>query len=231
MGAQQIEGAGLAGHAPGLPHARNGERAETEPVAGDIHRVLTDKHEAEAPGEFRNGLLDGIAKVVGLRARDFVQKNFGVGCRLENMAFGFHLGTELVRVRDVAVMRDSNLPPLATHENRLRIRQGAGTRSTVTHVANARESLQFVDVVFAQQRGDKPHGLTDANLFAVGNRKAGAFLPAVLQGVEPHSDIPDDVIAIVDTDDATFFVQFLEHYATPFYTNKPFHQIDERRKR
>ena len=46
---KQVERAGFAGNAPGLPHTRQGKRAEPEPVAGDVHRVLTDEYQAETP--------------------------------------------------------------------------------------------------------------------------------------------------------------------------------------
>jgi hypothetical protein len=73
-------------------------------------------------------------------------------------------------------------------------------------VANASKSVKFVDVVFPEEGGYKPHGLADAHLVSVGDRESGTFLTAVLQGVKPHGYIPHDGIAIVDADDAAFFV-------------------------
>ena len=125
--------------------------AEPETVAGHVHRVLADEYEAEAAGKLGDGLLDGVSEVVGLGARDFMQEDFGVGCRLENVPFGFHLGAELVRVRDVAVMGDRDLPPLAAHEDRLRVCERGCSRGTVAHMPDACESLQLVDIVFPQE--------------------------------------------------------------------------------
>ena len=147
--AEQVESAGFACDAPGLSHAGNGKRAESEPVAGDIHRVLADEDQAETPGKFRNRLLDGFAQSIRMSARDFVEQDFGIGRGLENVTVSFHLGAEFVRVGDVAVVRDSKLPPFATHENRLRIRKSACARGAVTHVPDACKSLQFIDIVFS----------------------------------------------------------------------------------
>ena len=214
MGAQQIKGASLAGYAPGFPHAGDGERAETEAVAGYKHRVFADEYEAETAGKLGNGLLDGVSQGIGLGACDFVQENFGIGCCLEDVPLGFHLGAELVRVRDIAVVGDGDLPPLATHENRLRIGERRGPGGAVAYVANACKTLQFIDIVFAEQGGYKPHGLADAYLVSVGDRESCTFLAAVLQGIKPHGDIPYNVVAIVNADNAAFFVQFVEHNAS-----------------
>ena len=211
---EQVEGAGFAGHAPCFAHAGDRKRAETETIAGDVHGVFADEHEAETAGKLGNGLLDGIPQGVSLGARDFVQEDFGVGRCLEDVAVGFHLGAEFVRVGDVAVVYDRELAPLAAHEDRLRVGERACSRGAVAYVADACETLQFIDIVFAEERRYKPHGLADANLVTVGHREAGAFLAAVLQGVKPHGDIPNNVIAIVDADNATFFVQFVEHNAS-----------------
>ena len=84
-----------------------------------------------------------------MSAGDFVQKNFRIRSSLENVAVGFHLGTEFIGIGDVAVVDNRQLPPLAAHEYRLRIRKSACARRTVTHVTDTRKSLQFVNVVFS----------------------------------------------------------------------------------
>ena len=212
--AEQVEGAGFAGYAPCLAHAGDRKRAEAESVAGDEHGVFADEHEAETAGKLGNGLLDGVAQGVGLGARDFVQEDFGVGRCLEDVTVGFHLGAEFVRVGDVAVVYDRDLAPLAAHQDRLRIGERARSRGAVAYVADACETLQFIDIVFAEERRYKPHGLADADLVSVSHREAGTFLAAVLQGIKAHGDISNNVIAIVDADNATFFVQFVEHNAS-----------------
>ncbi len=211
---EQVEGTCFAGNAPGLAHAGKRERAETEAVAGHVHGILADKDEAEAAGEFCDSLLNGFTQVIGLGACYFVQKNFGIGGGLENMSVGFHFGAEFGGVRDVAVVGDCDLAPLATYENRLCVGESGGAGGAVTHVSDASKSVEFVDVVFAEQGRYKAHGFADANLVSVGDCESGTFLTAVLQGVEPHIDIPYDCIAIINADDAAFFVQFVEHNAS-----------------
>ena len=70
---QKIKGASLRGHAPGLAHTGDRKRTEAEAVAGHVHSVLADEHEAEAARKFRDGLLDGLAQVVSFGAGDFVK--------------------------------------------------------------------------------------------------------------------------------------------------------------
>jgi hypothetical protein len=143
-----------------------------------------------------------------------VQQYFGIGCGLEDVSFGFHLGAQLVRIGDVAVMRDGNLPPLAAHQNRLGIRESRGAGGAVSHVPDARKSLKFVYIVFPEERRYKPHGFADTDLVAIGYGKASAFLTPVLQCVKSHSNVTDDVIAIIYTDNTAFLVQFVEHKAS-----------------
>ena len=130
------------------------------------------------------------------------------------MSVGFHFGAELGGVRDVAVVGDCNLAPFATYENRLCVGERGGSGGAVTHVSDACKTVEFVDIVFAKQGRYKSHGFADADLFPIGDCESGAFLTAVLQGVKPHGNIPYDGIAIIDADDAAFFVQFVEHNAS-----------------
>ena len=120
---QKVKGAGLRGHAPGLAHTGYGKRTEAEAIAGHIHGVLADEHEAEAARKFRDGLLDGFAQVISFGAGDFVKQNFGVGGGLENVTLAFHLGPEFVGVGDVAVVGYRKLAPLATHQDGLGVGQ------------------------------------------------------------------------------------------------------------
>ena len=78
-----------------------------------------------------------------------MQENFRIGCGLENVTVGFHLGAEFGSVCDVPVVGDRDLPPFAADQNRLSVREGGGTCGAVTHMANACKTLQFVDVVIS----------------------------------------------------------------------------------
>ena len=92
--------------------------------------------------------------------------------------------------------------------------EGGGSSGAVTHVANACKALKFVNIVFAEECRNKSHGFADADFIAVCNCKTCAFLTAVLQGVKSHGYIAYNAIAIVDADNATFLVQFVEHNAS-----------------
>ena len=76
---------------------------------------------------------------------------------------------------------------------------------------DAGKSLQFVNVVFSEKGGYKSHGFSDSYFFSVGDGDASAFLASVLQGVKSHGNIAGDVFAIVNADNAAFFVKFFQH--------------------
>ena len=130
------------------------------------------------------------------------------------MAFGFHFGAQIVCIGDITVVGDCNLAPFTTHENRLRVCKGGCACGAVTHVPDACKAVKFINVVFPEKGRYKSHGLADANLVSIGDRESGTFLPAVLQGVKPHGNIPYDSVAIVNADHSAFFVQFVEHNAS-----------------
>ena len=180
MGAEQVECASFTSDAPGFSHAGDGERAESEAIAGDVHGVLADKDKAKTSGEFCNRFFDCFAQSICVGTCNFVEENFGVRRCLENMSVGFHFGAKLVSVGDVSVVCNGNLSPFAAHENRLCVCECGCACGTVTYVAYARKTLQFVNIVFPQERGNKPHGFSDSYFIAVCNSNACAFLAAVL---------------------------------------------------
>ena len=65
--------------------------------------------------------------------------------------------------------------------------------------------------MFAEKGRYKSHRLADPDLFSVRDGESRAFLSAVLQGVKSHGDIARDIFTVVDSDDAAFFVKFIQH--------------------
>ena len=214
VGSQQIEGAGLGGDTPGFSHAGDGQRAEPEAIAGHLHGVLADENQAETSGEFGDGFLDGLTQIEGFCSGNFMKKDFGVRGGLEDVPLVFHLLTQFGGVGDVSVVDYRQLAPLAAHQNGLGVCKRACPCGAVTDVAYAGIPRAFVYVVFLQEGGHQPHGLADTNLIAVGYGKARGFLAPVLQRIQPHGNIADNVFAIENADDSAFFMNFFEHNAS-----------------
>jgi hypothetical protein len=87
-------------------------------------------------------------------------------------------------VWNVAVVANCNLTVSAVDQNRLRVVCTAVAGCRIPDMANRQAARQLFERLFGECIGHVAHRLRKANLCAVGRSDAGAFLSAVLQGVQ-----------------------------------------------
>src|SRR5262249_2145672 len=120
------------------------------------------------------------------------------------------------RVDEVAVVRDRDLAVRAVDEDRLRVEELALARRRVPCVADGDVPGQRLERALVERLGDVPHGARDAHLLAVGARDAGAFLAAMLEGVQPEVREIGCFGVPEDAENATLvfvFIQMLARFA------------------
>ena len=103
---------------------------------------------------------------------------------LEDGALGFELLAEQRGVGEVAVVGHSHLAARAIHGERLGVADVGGAGCGVAGVAHGHVADQAMKNVPLKDLGHQAHALVLAELPAVTGDDAGAFLAAVLEGVE-----------------------------------------------
>ena len=190
-------------------------------VADGNEPILREHDEGERAAHLRDGLDDGLLDAGRPRLRVEVQHDLGVAARLEDGALAHELVAQLVRVHQVAVVRDGNLPVPALDQERLRVREAALTRRRIAHVADRHRPGHLRQHRRVEHVGDMAHRLGDAHQVPVRRGDAGALLPAVLHGVEPEVREVRGLGVAVDAEDAAFVVELVQHrgslYGLPGY--------------
>ena len=146
-----------------------------------------------------------------LRLRVEVQHDLGIAARLEDGALAHELVAQLVRVHQVAVVGDRDLPVRALDQERLRVREPALTRRRIAHVADRHRAGHLRQHRRVEHVGDVAHRLGDADQVPVRRGNAGALLPAVLHRVEPEVGEVRGLGVAVDAEDAAFVVELVQH--------------------
>ena len=113
------------------------------------------------------------------------------------------------RVDEVAVVGDGQRAARVIDEQRLRVAQVGDAGGGVAVVADRQASGQARQAVLGKHVVDPPHADLGLHGFAVRRHDAGAFLAAVLQGIEPQVGQLGGLGRTVDADDGAFVVKFI----------------------
>ena len=146
-----------------------------------------------------------------LRLRVQVHEHLGVAVGLENRPFLDQAITNLVGIDDVAVVADGDLTMNAVDDDRLRIGQLAFAGGGISRVPDGHVTRQRCERLLVEDLVDIAHLADGANPCAVGRGNAGAFLSAVLEGVEAQVRELGRFGVPVDAENAAFFAEFVEH--------------------
>ena len=150
-----------------------------------------------------------------------MEQDLGVAARLEDGARAHELVPELARVDEVAVVRHRNLAVGAIDEEGLRVVEAALAGRRVARVPDGQMAGEPLERGFVERVGDVPHRARRAHALAVGRDDAGAFLPTVLQGVQPEVGEVGRLGVPEDAEDAAFVFELVEHRSILFYAARP----------
>ena len=104
--------------------------------------VAREQHEREGSINAAERVADRVFQALLFRLRDEVDHDLGIAGRLENGALLLQLGANGVRVDQVAIVRESDLPLVALDHDGLRVEQRGVTRGGITRVANGQQARQ-----------------------------------------------------------------------------------------
>jgi lipoprotein-releasing system permease protein len=194
----------------GVTDAAHHQRANTERIAAGDHPL--GRHADQRVGAFDHPQrVDETIEQRGEPARrDKVDDDLGVGGRLEDRSLTDKFAAQVHRVRNVAVVSDSETARGKVGEQRLNIAEARAARSRVAHVTCRHRARQLA------QRGSAREVLRDVTdpaarveLLAVEAGDPDRLLSAVLQGVETESDDRRGVSRADDAEHAAFLAQLV----------------------
>ena len=140
-----------------------------------------------------------------------MQHNLGITAGLEDRALTHELIAQLVRVHQVAIVGDGNLPVPALDQERLCIGEAALTRRRIAHVTDRHRPGHLREHRRVEHVGHMAHRLGDAHDVPVRRGNAGTLLPAMLHGVQPEVREVRGLRVAVDAEDAAFVVELVQH--------------------
>jgi hypothetical protein len=214
-GAHQVHRAGLGTHDPAVAEPAQRQRPEPVRVADGDQSFLGDEGEREGAGELGDRLDQRVVDAERLGAGIEVQRHFSVAVGLEDRALAHQLVAQFAGVDDVAVVADADLAVHAVDEQRLGVGHRALAGGRVAGVADGNGARQRRQRVLGEDLGDVAHRAEGPHLHAVRHGDTRAFLAAVLQRVEPEVGHVGRLGVAVDTEDAAFFTELVEHRASP----------------
>ncbi len=217
LGAQQVEGAGLAGDDPGAVDPADRQRTEAQGVADRDHAPGDERDQGVGAAQKAQGIDQRVDHVGRSRARRQVQDRLGVAGGLEDRAVGLQLLADQRRVDQVAVVGDGDRPAMVPEQERLRVGRARVTGCRVADMPHGGLAWKLVQYLSGEDLGYVSHARTARELFPYGGDDARRLLPAVLQGVEREVGQRRGLGMTEDPDDAAHLV------ASGPPTNEPRH--------
>lgn len=154
---------------------------------------LADGEEDEGVGAFDGaaGLDNAGEEGAGCGCGDKVEKDLGVGGRVEDGATGLQVGAERLVVDEVAVVGDGELAESVAGEEGLHVEKGGGRAgSGIADMADGGGTGEGFELGRGEDLGDEAESGDGLEGGGVGGDDAGTLLAAVLEGVESKGAKP-----------------------------------------
>ena len=183
----------LAGQAvPPLDLAKH-QRTDAVGVAEADHRVAGEQHRAEGAAQPGDDVPQGAPDVVGWVLGEQGRDDLGVGRALEDVPALHEAGAQFVGVDQVAVVSQGDEGAVPGAGEGLGVPHLAGAGGRVAHVPDGQLPGKCLQDGLLEHLGHQPHVLVDDQARTVGDRYAGRFLTAVLQGEEGEEGQAGDI--------------------------------------
>ncbi len=159
------------------------------------HETVRALHSLQCIGELVRGDL-------GRRHGQPMDEYFGIHRRAEDRAALLEREAQLGGVRDVAVVRERNVPPPKSRQRGLRVLDRGRSGCAIAGVAD-RDVTRDDSSAFTQSVGDESERPIRVGLpFVIDDNEAGRFLSAMLQRIQAESRELDGVRMSVNTNNA-----------------------------
>jgi hypothetical protein len=202
LGADDVEGTALGGHAGAVAEHAERQRPQAGRVAKGHDSVL--RHHDRRVGAFQarhhvgQRVLDPLRLVSGQERGD----DLGVGGPAELDPAVGQLGVQLDRVDEVAVVGEGDLAAVRAPD-RLGVLPGGGPGGRVADVAHGHLALQRAKLLLVEDLRDESQVADGHDVAALARRDSRGLLPAVLQRVEGEVGESGDLRSgRVDAEDA-----------------------------
>ena len=183
-GAEQVEGAALAGDHPGPVDLSDGQRTKAQGISGGDEPSGHQGHHGVRAAHLPQGIGQGIHHVGRLGPRREMQYDLGVGRGLKDRPFRFQLVAEQGRVHQVSIVGDGDRAAMVPQEKRLRIRPVGVPGRRVAHMTDGAIAGQPLQHLSRKHVGHKAHGRVMRQTIPVCRGDPGGFLPTMLQRIE-----------------------------------------------
>jgi hypothetical protein len=185
LGADQVEGARLGGeHGVAVDRAEV-ERTEAVRVAEADQLALGESDDRVGAFEPGHGVRDRLAEWCRV-VRDQRGDHLGVGRGRERDAVRGQLVSELLRVREVAVVAERHGARAPVLDDWLRVRPLCRAGRRVARVADCDLALEAAQVLLVEDLGDEAHVAQDGEPARVRDGDARRLLSAVLEREQPE---------------------------------------------
>src|SRR5262249_24947819 len=144
----QIERTGLRGQHPGIAQPAECQRSKTTRIAHRDQLFWGQEEHREAAFSSTQNLRNCIGDRRGAGTSDAMQHHFSVRSRGEDRAFAFKLSSFVAGKWQVAVVANSNLSMLASHQKWLRLANRNLARCRVAYMADGANPLESVKTCF-----------------------------------------------------------------------------------
>ena len=209
----QVERAGLRGDHEGVTDPAEDERTEAPRIAGRDDPVLGQEDERVGPPHLTERVDDPPEEHLLLRGRDQVDDDLAVDRRLEDRPTRLELRAQLLGVHQVPVVGDPERALRPLDDEGLAVLEHGRPARRIAVVADREPPLEPRQHVLPEDLGNVPHPPVADERLAIGGDDAGGLLATVLQGVQCEVRQRSGLGVAVDANDATLFVELVEHPA------------------
>ncbi|CAL1352484.1 unnamed protein product [Linum trigynum] len=127
-----------------------------------------------------------------------MQNSFGVRASVENRTAIFQVRSQLPVIHQITIVRDPNKPESIPGDKGLHVFQHGSSGGGIPNMADGQIAGQLIDFGLVKHIGDQPNTSNRLKNLVLYRYDAGAFLAAMLEGVEAQVAEPGGFWVAVD---------------------------------
>ncbi len=209
LGADQVEGAALGGDHPTLFQPAQTQGPEAIGVARRHHALLGQQHDRERAAHPIQGVNDPRQEAVRAGMGDQMDDHLAVGRGLEDRAVRLQLVAEHGGIDQIPVVGQGEVPEGKIHNQRLDILEMAVPGGGIAVVTDGHVAGQALQHLLGIDVRHEAHRLFLVEVLAVRGDDAGAFLAAVLQGIEAQVGQVGRFLVAIDPEHPALVAKFV----------------------
>ena len=209
LGADQIEGAGLRGHHPGIADLPQRQRPKAIRIARGDQTVIGQKRHGKRAAHLLKRVDHPVEQGIRAGMSDQMDDHLAVGGGLEDRAVGLKFVPDHLRVDQIPVVGQGQIAEGKVDHDRLGVLEIAGAGGRIAVVPDCRTAREPLQALFREDVCDQPHRLLLIELVTITGHDSGAFLPAVLERVQAEIHEVCRFLVAVDADHRAFVMKLV----------------------